>query len=212
MFSEIRAWLQPWYNKWAVMVLSAAIGLGGYEWICWSKLTPSDWGTWVGAIGTVLTLMGTIYLATAEARQREKQSMLLARLHSAALASRIASAHGMIMGIARMLGIDGPVTLDQRVADYCCDNLSKITLWSIEEIIPLAPLPDNTAANLVKAAINIQAAVRNVNSIRMLLPETYPGFTDGLVNDTLVKLAQADNWLSQALQVIGDRAFVPTSP
>ena len=41
-------------------------------------LSKSDWGTWVGSVGTVLTLVGTIWLATAAERKRRREQLDLA--------------------------------------------------------------------------------------------------------------------------------------
>ncbi|WP_323141320.1 hypothetical protein [Massilia phyllosphaerae] len=171
-------------------------------------LNKSDWATWVGSIGTVLTFIGTIYLATAEARRREKHDLLLARLHGAAIATRIFNAHGSVVATANMLGFDGRITIDQAVIDFCLRKLTDLNLWSIEEITPLAPLPGNTAAELVKAAADIKAATQLIDAMAALLPQSAI-ITERLARNTLLILARTDTRLSKALQVISEGDFVP---
>lgn len=44
-------------NRFCSIVLAGALALGGYNWICWSSLTASDWATWFGSIGTVTAVI-----------------------------------------------------------------------------------------------------------------------------------------------------------
>lgn len=52
-------------------------------------LSKADWGTWVGSIGTVGTLVGTIWLATTERRNRSRQEYALAQVTAASFVEEI---------------------------------------------------------------------------------------------------------------------------
>ncbi|RFB69909.1 MULTISPECIES: hypothetical protein [unclassified Herbaspirillum] len=77
---EMKAWLSEWYNKYAILVIGAAIGVGAYHATCWSVLTASDWAAWVGALGTVGTLIGAIWIATTQQRAAEHEAISLAEV------------------------------------------------------------------------------------------------------------------------------------
>jgi len=159
MFSDVRAWLEPWYNKWAAMVLGAAVGLGGYEWICWSKLSASDWGTWVGAIGTVATLIGTIVLATNERRERLRSERNLALVTVAALTFQIPFVQSSLRSVIITMQRD----VDQNQAtDYAsvADTLNTMPLWTREELATLVGIRDHLAARLAFAGAEIAAIQR----------------------------------------------------
>jgi len=59
----MKEWMGHWYNKYAVIASVSAIVLAAYEGIPWCRLSPSDWGTWFGAIGTVAAFLGAIGVA-----------------------------------------------------------------------------------------------------------------------------------------------------
>jgi hypothetical protein len=58
------------YTKYAAILLSAVAGLLACAGVFWSGLTAADWGKWVGAVNTVGTLIGTIWLATESSREK----------------------------------------------------------------------------------------------------------------------------------------------
>lgn len=162
MFSELKLWLAPWYNRFAVMALGAAAGIGAYNGICWSHLTASDWGTWISAIGTVATLVGTIYLAQTETRRVRREAQILARLHGASMSIRAANAHLAVMKISMKMELRFQLN---RHADYLRElhtELSVIQLWNVDELVPLVPLPHNVAVKLAEATENVKMAVESL--------------------------------------------------
>jgi hypothetical protein len=165
-------WLEPWYNKYAVIALSAVVGLGGYEWICWSKLSASDWGTWVGSIGTVATLVGTIHLATTETRRRNHQEQLTAELQSVAIDIQLAHAEGRLAGSESVLEhvVNGHVGY-RKLFEYATEQIAEIEEISVGEILPLATLTTNVASMVVRTA----ASLKGLRHISQILSTAPPG-------------------------------------
>jgi hypothetical protein len=164
MLAELFTYLRStWYNKYAVLILAAAIGLGAYQSINWSGLTPSDWGTWVGSIGTVFTLIGTIWLATAEKRKQRRQELDRA----------FVAATSIDLKLQKMLE-----TLQSSV-DYFADEpgdtgyfysvmadiINDETLWSDEEILPLIALSDRVCARLASARSLIRESAHKMTEL-----------------------------------------------
>ncbi|GAB3436695.1 hypothetical protein NX773_10255 [Massilia solisilvae] len=55
--------MTTWYNKYAAITLSAAVGLGGYETIRYfSDLHAQDWAAWVQAVGSTAALGVAIFV------------------------------------------------------------------------------------------------------------------------------------------------------
>jgi len=112
---------------------------------------------WVGAIGTVLTLAGTIWLATTETRRREQDDLQRARLQAANLLHRLNDARNILSSIktkafGMMLVNDSwPIFQDQLEA------FRTIRPWSLTEIEALVPLPNNTAALLAQSEDEISS-------------------------------------------------------
>jgi hypothetical protein len=69
-----------WYEKWAIMVIAAAIGVAGYNGIPWHKMDVAIWAYWVGAIGSIGSIAGAYFLGERQAR---------ASLHMIANADRL---------------------------------------------------------------------------------------------------------------------------
>ncbi|WP_155755025.1 hypothetical protein [Burkholderia pseudomultivorans] len=59
--------------KYVATVLAAIAGISGYFEIPWSKLTRSDWASWVQAVGSILAIGGTYYVARDQARRQSEQ-------------------------------------------------------------------------------------------------------------------------------------------
>ncbi|MFS2023843.1 hypothetical protein [Massilia sp. CT11-137] len=139
----------------------------------WVALTPSDWGTWVGAIGTVATLIGTIYLARTETRMRERNERTIARLHGASMTPKIENALIGVAEAATMLHLARAGDRDPAYYSKCAAKLDEIEFWSIDDITPLAPLPFNTAIKLAEAVSVVHSVGRTLKlmaSKRMLSP------------------------------------------
>lgn len=54
----------------AAIVISAILGLGGYEYVGWSDLEPSDWAAWLQAVGSVGAILVAVWVS---ADQQKKQ-------------------------------------------------------------------------------------------------------------------------------------------
>lgn len=155
MLTEVRNWLKPWYNKFAVIALSTAIGFAGYEYIRWSGLTASDWGTWTGAICTVATLAVTVRIATSEQRRRIRNEKDLALVTLTGLIFRIEIVKQSLNTIVVMMQAD----IRQNFAsDYVRMSMliAQCPIWKPEELVPLVGIPDHLAPRLAYAAAEIE--------------------------------------------------------
>lgn len=143
--------MNTWYNRYAALAIGGALSMGGYEAIAWSKLTPSDWGTWFGAIGTIGALVGAIWIATGERRRRESEARDLATIAAAGVLLRISRINAALGRVADHLSTKftaggGP---DFR---YCAGQIKLVGLWDVSEIVPLVALPNHAAAKLAFAS------------------------------------------------------------
>jgi hypothetical protein len=149
-------------NKHASKVVTFALIAGlliffAYTIWIWPTLQPGDKGTWSGALGTVGTLIGTIWLATSESRRRHRDEITRARLHAASFMLQLAHASGALGQVTRSLQIDTQVDRGPGPILACLTNMQGIELWTIEDLIPLAPLSKNFAALLAESADQIKS-------------------------------------------------------
>lgn len=166
MFSAISEWLEPWYNRYAIMVLSSAFAFSAYEAVDWSCLSASDWGTWAGAVGTVATLAATIWLATAGERKRERDQRDLAIIAAATLETAIV---GFLVRANTMMLLPPPGTLaapddPHEALEECIFAIRNVDLWSREDLVALVYLPGHVAARLASLGTQIRATLNELNA------------------------------------------------
>lgn len=126
------------------------------DFLDWARFAPGDLATWLGAIGTISAFFGTIYIARTETRRRERSERALAQLHAAAWIMRLIDAKAAMNHVIRILDAAALAPTDVTFAFEGRSILDRITVWSVNDLIPLATLPDNTAKNLARAITHIE--------------------------------------------------------
>jgi hypothetical protein len=123
--------------------------------------TKADWGTWVGSIGTVGTLIGTILLATSERRSRRRQEFALAQVTAASFVERI-RVFRHLLGYA--VSILEKFEQDIPRADF--ESLHRINsrteIWTAAETTPLVILPGRVAVKLSAFAMKFATTQQNL--------------------------------------------------
>jgi hypothetical protein len=148
-----------WYNKYGAIATGFAIGVAGYQTICWEKLSASDWGTWIGSIGTVGTLIGAIWLGTLESRRRRAEDTTKAFLALAIIKHKIIDA-GIIIKIA----VEGINNLDREHTETfgrepILGLLKNLDMWTLDDLIHLWILNGNLGEKLAETIGNIRYLV-----------------------------------------------------
>jgi hypothetical protein len=162
-----------WYDKWAIMVIVAAIGVAGYNCIPWCKMDITIWAYWVAAIGTTGTLLGTLWIATSENRRRRNEASAIARLTAAAMYfQQIHNEGNAASALQSLQCANNPQQLeimDMSVLQAFVSNsiqlLKKIVQWSPAELLRLAPLPHDCAAQLAAAQGKIGSTIALLENI-----------------------------------------------
>lgn len=147
-----------WYDKWAIMVISTAIGLAGYEGVPWCKMGVAEWAYWVGAIGTVCTLIGTIWLATVETRRRRKEQLSLAIVMAIDWSFRLRFIQATLKSIMNALDVEPG---NFKLPDYnqCAKSLESIGSWTSADVAPLVVAERDIATNLMVASSNLLGSI-----------------------------------------------------
>lgn len=118
-----------------------------------------DMATWAGAFGTFVAFAGTIWVATSETRRRTRDELLKARLRAASMVLRLVQAQACIETVCRDLELCGKVDMGVEPFLNSRDTLKNIDIWGIDELIPLAPLPNNAAVQLAAASDQTRSAI-----------------------------------------------------
>jgi hypothetical protein len=168
-----------------------------------NDLSKSDWGTWVGSIGTVATLAGTIWLATEGERKQTRNSRVLARLHSASMLLRLVHAQAAVVNAYTTLSVavETPIELGPDHLRDMLHRFSSINVWQVSDVVPLIALPDNTAVKLAQVADHLV-------TVRQLLENTirhYPGLSHEERTDfaitCYIMLSKTRRFLDESLAV-----------
>jgi len=124
-------------------------------------LNKSEWATWVGAIGTVLTLAGTIYLARTETRRRHQAERDLALISSADFSVRIVELQNALT--AAMQWLDNNRDSDVNI-DYldCVDILQRAHIWKPSELTPLLHIGKHLAVKLGLAQAEVVSVIQTM--------------------------------------------------
>jgi hypothetical protein len=127
----------------------------------WPTLQPGDKGTWAGALGTVATLIGTIWLATSEARRRQRQEMEMAKLAACSLRFKVQRVRNALakydLQVAR-------VRNEGRTPDYLSyvSELRAAGEWTREEVAPLVVLERDLAYRLELTREHIRHSIKQM--------------------------------------------------
>lgn len=150
------------YVERIAIALFSTIGLGAAMWVVviavtrlfdsngWTRLTASDWAAWVGAIGTVGALVGAIWIATEERRQRLRSEHDLASIVAARVFLTIARLQSALKMLERDLSAhqnNGATINFQAYADM----LEALGRLQTDDLLRLAALPNRVAAKLASA-------------------------------------------------------------
>lgn len=105
---------------------------------------------WIGALGTIAAFAGTIWIATSERRKERRTELNLATVAAAELFDRLKTYHGMLEGTSEKIGSAGEIP-ELRLLE-CRHWFENTALWTRDEILPFAVLPDHVAPRLQRIA------------------------------------------------------------
>lgn len=162
--TTIIKWLNHPYVIAALMVAGATTDLILIGQAC--GLSKSDWATWVGSIGTVGTLIGTLWIATEQARIKRNEQLTLALVAAADLKVRV---RNVIRSLAQTRDkLRTPLAQPDRVNEAfaeCYRTFDDSDMWTTEELVPLVYLPNQTAAKLAWTGISVQSIKADLKKV-----------------------------------------------
>jgi hypothetical protein len=159
-------------NRYALGVLAIGGISGLVFWGLACDLSKSDWGTWVGSAGTVLTLVGTIYLATNETRRQHVRELRLAQLHAVYINARLLHVIARVQGIKKLLEHAASERDDRPdLLEECNRQILEIEHWGPEDALPFAAFEGNIAKAIVHLSA-VLTTIRQLTKIAVQGPRT----------------------------------------
>lgn len=125
----------------AGLLIAAFIWLGNE-----CNLTKADWGTWVGSVGTVGTLIGTVWIATSERRKREAEAHSLASITASAILFKLMEIRKALHACCDALA--SPLENPWSTMRICASVIGEAQMWTTHELALLALLPNHLATTL----------------------------------------------------------------
>lgn len=174
----------------------------------WDEKSPE----WIGALGTIAAFAGTIWIATAETRRRNREEMTKAKLQAAALAFRVH--HVVLVSKEIVSKIDQFYDLNDaaKCLGFCTfvkDKLESLQLWNVDEIAVLAPLPNNTAERLAQALDEIYRLIKLMDAAHLneLINPEPRQITKNSLHQVLNRI---NKLLGHAVKECSDARFIKT--
>lgn len=133
--------------------------VGGYYGIPWDKMGVSEWAYWLGAVGTIGAMIGTIWLATTESRRRARAETRRAYLHAASFILRLSRAHALLKQACNQLKVYALTDHPPEAIISAKQYLTKIDLWDVDDLIPLASLRGDSTFQLAEACTEIRSGI-----------------------------------------------------
>lgn len=164
---------------WGLALLAFAIGLIAligallFAWHIeeatpWADMKAADWGVWAGALGTVATLAGTIWIATSADRKAKREQLDLAVIAAVSAAVWIADFRGAVWH-ANQGKPDSSATPFKAIADLnnCLWIIEEIGVFDMNDLRPLVYLPNHLAARMAQTSKDIISTITHFrHSIR----------------------------------------------
>jgi hypothetical protein len=178
-------------------------------------LNKSDWGTWVGSIGTVGALIGAIWVATADRRAKRQERLDYALIAAAGLVARLP------LIIKALLRARTTLTTPLDQSDDVNHMLAKAfsfmeeaNLWSAEELVPLVFLPNQTAAKLSWIGMKVRGTKARLEIYRDADIEwdAIPLVTRGLIYELTSSVGHITSALTQCTDFLLEHGFENAVP
>lgn len=128
--------------------------------IPWSKFGIPEWAYWVGAVGTTGTLIGTIWLASSEKRERTRRELDLALVVCGGMILKIIEIQLQYKNVGQHLKA---TTLEsfERVKWYA-ELLGELPKIEFSDLAALIILPNNTATKLAALVTELDWSERQI--------------------------------------------------
>ncbi|MEV4782100.1 hypothetical protein [Burkholderia sp. LMU1-1-1.1] len=139
----------------------------------WKPMSASDWGTWVGAIGTVGTLIGAIYIAHSESRSRNQDARVAAIIHAANFQHRLQAMRLRVEKTSKQLSGAPAERITESAIKFAISELGQLAkTFNSDEIISLIPLGQKAALKLA----GVQSALGNASGVLSGIPAQHYRF------------------------------------
>jgi hypothetical protein len=179
-------------------------------------LTKSDWGAWVGSVGTVLTLIGTIWLATTAERRSRREKLDLAIIAAANLTPWIGHVNHVLDSIRSILPGALAADDDPKIAAAdCIERLEALGIWQQEDLAPLVFIGNNFAARLSWTTIRIRhlaSSLRRVSTSDNINHDVVQQFNITLDSQLKECTAELTTLQEECMLFLANHGFRPRHP
>jgi hypothetical protein len=148
---------------WIGAILAAVIGLLGLSGVLHILITipyPSNnkGAEWVAAIGTVGTLIGTIWLASSDRRERSRRELDFATVIAVEFTEILPNVICATKTVINLLN-DEFLTAYGQEYHTMANHLEMAGIWSVEDLTKLIVVPNRTAAKLALARAHLLSEI-----------------------------------------------------
>lgn len=135
------------WSRWASMMIALSVAsYYGYRATPWSCMDTTVSAYWVAAIGTTGTLIGTIWLATEEKRERSRRELNLALVVCGGIILKISEIQVKVDAVGK--GLLETVADERDNVEWSAGILADLPEIEIRDLAALVVLPDNFATKV----------------------------------------------------------------
>jgi hypothetical protein len=138
-------WL-TWFRWATLMIALSGACYYGYRTTPWSCMDATVSAYWVAAIGTTGTLIGTIWLATEEKRERSRRELDLALVVCGGIILKISEIQVKVDAVGK--GLLETVAGERDNVEWSAEILADLPEIEIRDLAALVVLPDNFATKV----------------------------------------------------------------
>jgi hypothetical protein len=171
-------------------------------------LSKSDWGTWVGSLGTVATLVGTIVLATDESRRRRQVEMNIADLRAMEMWAELQVVRRHLRGAHTIAtAVVTKERGDPNLLETLGELISAIPSWTLDDALPFTVYVGDVSKNLA----NLFILLRNTKRLTELNSRNRSTVDERMSQAQILlePLSYASQQVSNSLQVLSQHVRLP---
>jgi hypothetical protein len=197
----------------SILILIAVLLFAWYaeEATPWTEMKASDWGVWVGGLGTIATLIGTIRIATSADRRQRREQLDSALITAAEVTLWIADLRRSIQSARKQLPLALNALDDTKAAcSQVLVTVENVGLLQREQIAQLVSVPNHTAARLAWSTTKLRSTLGNVRRIRdaeVIKEEVTPRFTQLIDHQFLTIATELEQLENECLKFLRDHGF-----
>ena len=142
-------------NIYAVIVFCTLL----LAFLCNMPRDSSAWASWMQAFGSVAAILGAVWIARADERRRQVESLAVAEITAVEILGRLGAVHGCVSACIDAMSLPDIPTAEFELRRKDLDELSLPTIEGVQRLVPIGH----------DVAVNLAQIITVLGSARIIL-------------------------------------------